>query len=66
MHFQGENKAHGTDWSVGGERAARCLSEKRARKRAARGEDSDVTTLRRARTVGSVGTGVAKMDIFVL
>jgi hypothetical protein len=54
------------DWSVGGERAARCLREKRARKRAARGEDSEVTMLRRARTVGSVGTGVAKMHIFVL
>ena len=42
------------------------MSEKRARKRAARGEDSEVTMLRRARTVGSVGTGVAKIDILAV
>jgi hypothetical protein len=50
---------------VGGERAARCLSEKRARKRAARGEDSDVRIVRRARTVGSEGAGVLKIDILI-
>jgi hypothetical protein len=48
---------------VGGERAARCLREKRARKRAARGEVSVVRIVRRARTVGSEGVGVLKMDI---
>jgi hypothetical protein len=38
---------------------ARCLREKRARKRRARGSDSDVRVLRRATTVGSrVGGGV--------
>jgi hypothetical protein len=39
------------------------LREKRARKRAARGEDSLVRIVRRARTVGSEGVGVLKMDI---
>lgn len=34
---------------------ARCLREKRARKRRARGVDSDVRVLRSVRIVGSVG-----------
>ena len=40
--------------AVGGFADATCLSEKRARKRAASGEDSEVRVLRRARIVGSV------------
>jgi hypothetical protein len=36
---------------------ARCLREKRARKRRARGEDSLVRVLRRVRTVGSSSAG---------
>jgi hypothetical protein len=36
---------------------ARCLREKRARKRRARGEDSLVRVLRRVRTVGSSSVG---------
>jgi len=46
-------------WMAGREAwQARCLREKRARKRRARGEDSLVRVLRRARTVGSsVGGG---------
>lgn len=46
----------GTVWLVGGDRAARCFREKRARKRAASGEDSEVRVLRRAETVGSIET----------
>lgn len=44
---------------------ARCLREKRARKRSARGEDSLVRVLRRARTVGSSvgGGGVAGGEV---
>jgi hypothetical protein len=42
------------------------LREKRARKRAARGEVSAVRVLRRARTVGSEGVGVLKIDILVV
>lgn len=49
----------GVVWWVGGESAARCFRLKRARKRAARGEDSEVSVLRRARTVAS---GVGEDD----
>lgn len=45
---------------VGGDVEARCLREKRARKRAASGEDSDVKILRSVRMVESTadsGTG---------
>lgn len=41
---------------VGGSAEARCFSEKRARKRFARGSVSDVSVLRRVRTAGSIVT----------
>lgn len=52
-------KAAAMAWIAGREDwQARCLREKRARKRSARGEDSLVRVLRRARTVRSpVGEG---------
>lgn len=43
----------GMVWGVGGFWAARCLREKRARKRLARGTVSEQRSLRRARTIAS-------------
>lgn len=49
----------GSVLSVGGCRQARCLREKRARNRRARGSDSEVRVLRRARMVGSTPSVVS-------